>query len=452
MANGEDIYNIFSGDYWGPDAYQRRRAGQKASAHKLAQQQDQSNRAPWEAMGSFLGDAGKNIGNFFADADRNAGDATRARLERRGNASPSQQRNPIAEITSRDLGHSNIDAERDDAMARRMFNQGEAPERSKSDELWDLLNEKYDGSPVGSDAAAFEQVLNQKLEAINGARGQAQENFGKSDANIAAMHDAFKNEVLGQSGALAERNKQYQGNVASIFDTALADNNARAQQNKAADEEMYRRLGIAPAAAGPDLVGQAIAEGNNRLEGSKSARMTEAAGLGQIDQQRNTGMANAIGNDGLARRSELNNRLQEILGELGNAESEARTSFIGSTNDAAKEAEQRQYERFIRDRDFNMDRYGQMNDANLEAIKAQEKASEQGAGGVDALVATTNPQVVQGVQDIMATERDVDLNNIADVVYRLRKKGLALNPTEVQVYLTKMKNLSKTNDVIPSYQ
>lgn len=402
-----------------------------------------------QGLGGFLSDSGKNIGNFLAEMERQAGEGLKrkeANRQKRKYVQPEQVERRKPNV-SWDIG-SDIHNKRESDMLGPVGEIEE--EESMTDKLMRLLDEKYSGSPVGEDDI-LEKVLNSKLEAIEGARGQARSAFETSDKNVAGMHDAFRNEILGQAPALQQRNQEHQGNVASIFDQAIGQNDTRAAENKARDEEMFQRLGIAPAAAAPDLVGQAIAEGNNRLTGSKTSRLGEAATLGQVDLQRNTGMANAVGNDGLARRSELNSRLQEIMGDLGSAESEARTDILGRQNDQAKETEQRQYERFLTDRDFNMDRYGMMNDLNAEAIKQQQKESEQGAEGIDALIATTNPQVVQGVQDIMATEQDVDMNNPADVLYRLRKKGLNLNPTEVQVYLTKMKNLSKTNNVVPSY-
>jgi len=398
-----------------------------------------------EGLGGFLSDSGKNIGSFLAEMERQAGEGLKRKEANR------QKRKYIQEEPApRQKPNVSWDIGRDLSSGRRESDDlGPVPqEESMTDKLMRLLDEKYSGSPVGEDDI-LSQVLNQKLEAINGARGQAQSAFEQSDKNVAGMHDAFRSEILGQAPRLQQQNQEHQVNVASVFDQAIGQNDTRAAENKARDEEMFQRLGIAPAAAAPDLVGQAIAEGNNRLTGSKTSRLGEAATLGQVDLQRNTGMANAVGNDGLARRSELNGRLQEILGDLGSAESEARTDILGRRNDQAKETEQRQYERFLNDRDFNMDRYSMMNDMNADAIKAQAKAG--GDGGIDALIATTNPQVVQGVQDIMATEQDVDMNNPADVLYRLRKKGLNLNPTEVQVYLTKMKNLSKTNDTVPSY-
>lgn len=441
MANGEDIYNIFSGDYWGPDAYQRRRSGQKQAAPKLAVEQDKSNRAPWEAFGSFLNDTGKNIGKVGQDINRGNQELSRGLNEALGFR---KKEAPQAEVSSRDVGR------RLTSPAEPLTGRIIPTEESAIDAIMRRLNEEYDGSPVGSENAAFEEILNQKLSAINGARGMAQDNFSKSDANVSAMHDAFKNEILGRAPQLQAQNKEFQGDITSTFDSVLGENNERAAADKRTNEEMYQRLGIAPAAAGPDLVGQAIAEGNNSLNQSKTARLSEAQTYGQTDLSRNTAAATAVGNDSVARRGELNLRLQDILGDLGSAETEARTSFLGQSSDANKEAEQRKYERFLTDRDFNMGLYDTVNGANLDQIKAQEKASSQSGGGIDALIATTNPQVVQGIQNLAATEKDLDLNNFADVSYRLRKNGVTINPTEVQVYLTKMKNLSKTNNVVPT--
>lgn len=305
------------------------------------------------------------------------------------------------------------------------------------EELRKLLDERYSGNPV--DTSFLQGALDSQLGSINDARNQAQGDFKTSDANVKAMHDAFRNDVLGQAGGIKAQNQEYQGDIRDVFDDTMKDNAARQAANRAANEEMYQRLGIAPAAAAPDLVGQAIEQGNQKATDSRNSRLSEALTLGNNELTRNTATANAIGNDALARRSELNGRLQEILGSLGNKEADLRSNFFQAQGDAAKENEQRQYERFIRDRDWNMNRYNQ-------ELDRQSQIAQQNSGrlsGFDALNAQTDPQVSQAVTDVLANNPDIDIRNPNQILVKLKSdpRYAGLNPDQVFRYLTQYNNL-----------
>jgi hypothetical protein len=306
-------------------------------------------------------------------------------------------------------------------------------------DLWNLLNEKYSGSPV--DTSFLQQALDAQTGAIDGARNQAQENFRTSDSNLAGMHDAFRNDILAQAPKIQEQNQKYQTDLSGIFDKTLQENAQRQALNKSQDAEMLARLGIAPAANQPDLVGQEIENGNQRAVGSRDARLAEAATIGNSEIERNTSAANAVGAAGVERRSDLNMRLQDILGQLSGKEADVRSQFAQSQSNAGKEAEQRAYERFISDRNWNQDRYNQEIDNRMKA--GQQQA--QGLQGFNGLQATTNPEVQRAVVDVISSEPNLDLRNPNQVMIALRKKYPHINPDEAFSYITQYNNLGSTN-------
>jgi len=311
-------------------------------------------------------------------------------------------------------------------------------ETDPMEDLWNLLNEKYSGSPV--DTSFLQEALNAQTGAIDNARNQAQENFRTSDSNLAGMHDAFRNDILAQAPKIQEQNQQYQTDLKGIFDNTLQENAQRQAANKAQDTEMLSRLGIAPAATQPDLVGQEIEQGNQRAVGSRDARLAESATIGNSELQRNTAAANSVGAAGVQRRSDLNMRLQEILGQLGGKEADVRSQFAQAQGQAGQENEQRQYERFLRDRDFNLDRYGNEMENRLKA--SEQDSTLQGFNG---LQATTNPDVQRAIVDIISTQPDLDIRNPNQVMIALRKKYPHINPDEAFSYLAQYNNLGSTN-------
>jgi hypothetical protein len=306
------------------------------------------------------------------------------------------------------------------------------------EELWNLLNEQYSGSPV--DTSFMQDALNAQTGAIDNARNQAQENFRTSDSNLAGMHDAFRNDILAQAPKIQEQNQQYQTDLKGIFDNTLQENAQRQAANKAQDAEMFSRLGIAPAATQPDLVGQEIEQGNQRAVGSRDARLAESATIGNSELDRNTAAANSVGAAGVQRRSELNMRLQDILGQLGGKEADVRSQFAQAQGQAGQQNEQRAYDRFLRDRDFNLDRYNSEMDSRLKA--SGQDSTLQGFNG---LQATTNPEVQKAIVDVISTQPDLDIRNPNQVMIALRKKYPHINPDEAFSYLAQYNNLGSTN-------
>lgn len=427
---GEDYNNIFSPDYWTPEGYAKRKAGQKQSSQKIANYQDTARQNEWGAIGDFFG----GIGNFFANAGTDPNIGSNARSD-----------SPFKRGAGVEASAKKVERDNSGGAFNRVAGPTEpinfAQQRDPLEDLYNLLNEKYSGSPV--DTSFLNGALDAQLGAVNDARNLAQENFRTSDSNLAGMHNAFRNDILAQAPKIQEQNKQYQTDLTSIFDRTLQENADRQATNKAQDAEMFARLGIAPAANQPDLVGQAIEQGNQRAVGSRDARLAEAATIGNSELERNTSAANAVGAAGTQRRSDLNMRLQEILGDLGGREAEIRGNFAQAQGQAAQEAEQRAYERFIADRNWNMDRYNQEMQYRLD-----NTAQDTTVSGFNGLQATTDPQVQRAVNDVIATEPNLDIRNPNQVLIALRKKNPNMSPEGLDAalaYITNYNNLGSTN-------
>ena len=381
----------------------------------------------------FLNDANKNISDLFGGNVVN-------NLAMRGGAYAGAAMPQHSEHKSADVKPSYEIGKnfKDGFVTGKGVGNLPMQETDPMEELWNLLNEQYSGSPV--DTSFMQDALNAQTGAIDNARNQAQENFRTSDSNLAGMHDAFRNDILAQAPKIQEQNQQYQTDLTGIFDKTLQENAQRQAANKAQDTEMFSRLGIAPAATQPDLVGQEIEQGNQRAVGSRDARLAESATIGNSELDRNTAAANSVGAAGVQRRSELNMRLQDILGQLGGKEADVRSQFAQAQGQAGQQNEQRAYDRFLRDRDFNLDRYNSEMDSRLKA--SGQDSTLQGFNG---LQATTNPEVQKAIVDVISTQPDLDIRNPNQVMIALRKKYPHINPDEAFSYLAQYNNLGSTN-------
>jgi hypothetical protein len=367
-----------------------------------------------------MGTVGKGLGDFFNDANNNANKhRANEQAYRSGNADVNRTLPQLPDVQRTDFGTSSMDPHYANKQQFDDANYNDHLAQDPLSQLRDLLNEKYQGNPM--DTSALDQALNSQLAPIATARQQANDNYNKSDANLAAMHDAFKQQILGQAPQLQQQNADYQKNVGSIFDQTLKENADRQAADNAQKAEMFQRLGIAPAANQPDLVGQAIEQGNQKTESSKDARLAEAATMGQNDLARNTASASAVGNDGLQRRSDLSRQLQTILGNLGSKEADVNSKFQQDKQQLGQQQEDRNYQRFLADRNWNMQRY------NTE-INNQYKQAQLGNNSVDSLNNSTDPQVVSAVNDALANEPNIDMRNPNQVMQAVKNRQKNITP------------------------
>lgn len=313
------------------------------------------------------------------------------------------------------------------------------------------LKQKYSFDPNRTpiDPSFIDRALEARMAQVNEARGKANDTWATGDRNLEQMHSAFSNQIKGQEGGIRAQNQESVGNVTETFDSTIAEGNQKQQQYNTEREEMLSRLGIAPAANAPDLVGQAIQEGNNSAANSRDARVSEIQGGLETNLNRNTGMANSVMNQGIQRRADLQGSLQEILGQLSEAEVGFKADAEEARGGLQRDAEERDYNRWLSDRQFDMGMWDKLdqetqaqNDFMLEMQREQNKAAGGGAGGIDRLINSTNPQVVNAFKDSLL-EKNADPKNIASTFTRIRNnpKYASLDDNELLSYITKYNDL-----------
>ena len=444
--------------YWEKSAYDRRQAEKRA---KRPDTVEQWNTNPFDAIGGFLGQAGKNIGDFFADADRNAGDATRERLAAKGYTrnNSGQQMGQQRAMPQQSIGQRDSSRDNNDLFSHLMSNKvPEGIRRRDDDEMEDeesatdrilaRLGERFsydESSDEGTkeNMTALDQLLQGRLGELNGIRDQTNSNFAKSDGNVAAMHAAFQKEVRGQAPGIQQRGDETQANIRGIFDKTINDNNAQAETERATKLEMLQRLGIAPAANAPDKVQAAIATGNNTAQQGRDSRLAASVGNTQTALTRNEGLANAIGNDGLQRRSGLNMRLQEVLGQLSGKEADYRSDFQKSKMDIQNQGEDRAYERWLQDRQFDQGLFNDINQDNQAMAEIQGKNAAEAAklgaktnssSDINGLMASANPKLRQAMVNA-STKFDI-ANEPQKVMQWISQNNKDLNADEVFQFVT----------------
>lgn len=440
--------------------YLRNREARARAAKELADKQNQSKRDQWGAVGDFFtgipkayeeinplgprGLARNAVGAAGAiqGAQQGIGGILSMLMPKRGNP----QQIPM----SRDNGMS-TDDRRDKAMAGRQGmgpnSFGPAP-RDPIDDILARLGEDftYDGSQDESfkqNSSALDQMFNSRMTELNGLKDQSRQNFNESDGNVAAMHSAFQNEVLGQAPAIQQRGDQAQAQIGGIFDKTIQSNNAGLEAERASKLEMLQRLGIAPAANAPDEFSAAVQQGNNAAQQSRDSRQSEQAINTQTDLSRNTQLANSIGNDGVARRSDLNNRLQEILGSISGKEADIQGDFQQSKMEMQNNGEDRAYQRWLADRQFDMGLFNSLNANQNKQNEIAAKGQSSGLTGIGGLNANTSPQLQNAIIDVsrrvnIARDPEKAMEMLSDPKYRL-------NPNEVFEYVTNYGKLGSNN-------
>ena len=470
-----DLHNEFSQDYWNPKNYQKRKAEERAAAEELAVKQDQSNRAPWEALGSFLGDTGKNIGNFFnsmapsestsegiLNGIGSGGTSPFMPSTQRSNSSsgadlllPNRMSGQDTDFLSILGGKYNSDnartPENNSVLANPMFEP--EPEGPNATDILKRLGERFSFDPGSIDTSALDSVFQNNMNQLNGVRDTTNENFQESDANIAGMYGAHQKDVQGQTGAIQQRGEANTKAIGGIFDQTINSNNAKLAQERKTEEEMLRRLGIAPAANQPDLFGQAVQEGNNQAAASRDTRMAESRTNTQTDVSRNNTLASAVGNDGLQRRSDLNMRLQEILGDLGAKETDFQNDYQQNKLELTQRAEDKSYDRWLQDRQFDMGLFQSINSANAESQAKQDQyqnnidvaqiragaSANGGSGSSDGWIGSSSPEFQNAFFDVA---QKVDISrNPQEAIRLLADPKYGLNPREVVTKITDYANL-----------
>ena len=203
------------------------------------------------------------------------------------------------------------------------------------------------------DTSMFDKMLANQQQQIENTRGLAQQNYNISNKNIGDMYNAFQNHLAQQAPAIDQRYAQANQDTANVFDNATQRNNDWLNNYNAQKAEMLQRLGIQAAGNAPDLVGAAVAQGNNTQNESKTSRLALNDADKQTQQnwfQNENAMA---GNEGLQRQQDLARSLANINTNLNNQYLQDQTqndqnklNFIGQMYNTA-------FQNYQNERDFN---------------------------------------------------------------------------------------------------
>lgn len=473
-----DYHNIFSGDYWSPDGYKRRKQEEAQAAQELAIKQGESNRAPWEAIGGFLGDAGNNIGKFFGGMDTNRGAEaatqmlenqtpqnipfapTMQRSSQQNNNSTGLEPDFLRKLTSGQFGPNEARTPQPNFVESNGYNpedEFQSSEQAKIQAILDRLGARFEFDPSGVDTSPLDSVLKSNMDALNGVRATTNQNFQQSDNNVRDMFAAHQKGVQAQAPGIQQRGAETVNNVNGVFNPAIQQNTKDLGADRKVQEEMLQRLGIAPAANQPDLMGQAVQEGNNQLQNARTARAGEAAINTQTDLSRNTSLASAVGNDGINRRADLNMRLQEILGGLAQKETGFQNDYQQGKLELLQGAEDKSYDRWLQDRQFDMGLFNSINSANaardakddqfqnnLDVAEIKARGSAKNDGSSANWLRGSSPSFQNAFFDV-SQKVNID-ENPQRAIQMLADPKYGLDPAEV---VTKIKDYTNLGKVTP---
>lgn len=211
---------------------------------------------------------------------------------------------------------------------------------------------------------ALSDALTGNLSALNNVRSSARDNFKTSDANLQAMHNAFQRDIS------TNGRKAFEGirdeHVGNIEDSTESGTNRLAdvrRQQLAERAAMLKNLGIE--AAGEDQTHDFLNEGIGYINKTGANSEQFANEMGAANIARNQGMATAVGNEGLERRSDLQSQLDMILNNLGMQEATVRNNFNTQKSELEMGFGEQQNALQMQQREMEMEQ----NQADLESAR-----------------------------------------------------------------------------------
>lgn len=338
-----------------------------------------------------------------------------------------------------------------DPFANSLANGG--GQLSPQDQILKDLGDHFNFDPSQVNTQYLDSMLQDKLGALTKARGLAQTDFNKSDGNIKGMHDAFQHQIEGQAGQIKADGQRYGDQVSGTFNKSIADDKAYLNQYAAQKAEMLKRLGIAPAANAPDLMGQAVQQGINSENTNKDARTGEIAANTQSNLALNTSRANSVGAAGIERRDELNRQLQDLFGKMDQQGATINSDYNNQKAQAVSGAMKNQYDQWLNDRKFEQGVFQTQatNDLNQRKYDMQNQVAQTRVGGaqnqgIAGLNAQTSPAILNG---FMKIQQNIDPKQDPAGFYRQLIKEPGVDPAEASQYLTSYANLGSTNKFAP---
>ena len=265
-------------------------------------------------------------------------------------------------------------------------------------ELEAMLDEDFTGDPEMD--ALVEQAYASALSNIGNARNSANDNFAKSDANIAALSAGHVREIETKDRDAVNRIAgDYQGGLQNTYNTAKNDITADRSAEMAEKTAMLERLGIQEAGLGD--AGQDETQALDRLTQNQAGAMRQAQGYQAADQTRNVEQAQSQASAGVERRSALNSDLQKILGGLNESEAELQSQKSQSMLQARSGAKNDYLDRMgaisdsIGDIDDRID--SKVEGDRDYALELRKLAQKESGGGGSAFDAVSNDLATRGI-------------------------------------------------------
>lgn len=166
----------------------------------------------------------------------------------------------------------------------------------------------------------IQNSFNGMQDAVDRARQSTNDNFSNSNNAIAGMYDTAVRQIKGgdanqirQNGA--DFNAAIGKNYGDVISQVTADKNAEAQKQA----EIMQRYGLTDSQMSPQSERNELLDS---LVGRKASALNQAETYNAADLARNMSMAQAVGAEGLERRGDLRQQLDQILGSLGDKSAE----------------------------------------------------------------------------------------------------------------------------------
>lgn len=298
-----------------------------------------------------------NIGN---------GEST-GRFDRKGN-------NPIAAMVRRnDNG----------GMERSMLPKPKDSQSALFDELLGKMTSGWSGLDKSKiDYSPLDKALEGRMTALQGARDKSQANFDTSDVNLESMYRGHQNNISTEG---ANRYNQ----IADTQKANLNASNAAAQANlqgiKAEDSAkrvaMLKNLGLEESAGATDVSADPLNQAIGSIAARNDANVTNAEADRGTNLAFNQGVATSVGQQGVERRGDLSQQLQQVFSKLDMAGADAQSENAQARYQLEQNAGNQQYDEWQNQQGFYNETLGmlQKDAQEMEKIRmGQNKPAEVG--------------------------------------------------------------------------
>jgi hypothetical protein len=423
---------------------------------------------------NFWGGFGNNIGNFFNEAPGKIGEVfnpifnnpTGREIENKF----SRDYSPGGEKFNRLPQHIQSKAPQapnpGGSLMNRMLGQGAnsqsslIPDDGMSDEEKELaasiaairnaINNRGDYREDPQVRALVDSAFGGALSAVGNARTRANENYNTSDDMLARLSAADVNAIQNEDlnairGSHTNLQAGYDKNLGAAT-TALQNDRNMEMQNRT---EMLQRLGLQESGMGTagETQTKAIADITADTAGAKN----QASGYLSADEVRNTEAARAASQGGLNRRADLRRDLDNILGNLDDAEAQignSKSQALLAGLQADKESWNNAYKTDVDTLEMLLGQQREDKKLNAELQKIGAKAS--GSNGVLGVMQdrfrsqNIDPmQYLQAYSDVVGDNRfnsNSGHDKVASYVEEMMRKNPGLNKAKALEWVMGIEN------------